>query len=200
MDDMSSDVTDEKVPHRRPSISTFTGREFFPLDPRTEDVDPVDVAHALALKCRYTGHCKIFYSVAEHCVLMSDYLLDRGTGARGALYGLVHDAAEAYLPDVASPIKPLVPGFKDTETRVLMAICQRFGLDFPFPRDVETLVKALDVEMFLLEREAIMQHAPWWRGRGPDRGLAEVVRVEGWAPERAELEWMRRFVTLTRQQ
>jgi len=196
MDDMSSDLADEKVPHRRASISTFTGREFFPLDPRAEDVDPIDVAHALALKCRYTGHCMIFYSVAEHCVLMSDYLLDRGLGPRGALYGLIHDAGEAYLPDVASPIKALIAGFKDSETRVLMAICERFGLEFPFPRDVESLVKALDVEMFLLERETIMKRAPWWRGRGPDRGLAEAVRVEGWSPERAELEWMRRYMSL----
>ena len=188
----------EKVPHRRASISTFTGREFFPLEPRAEDVDPVDVAHALALKCRYTGHCTIFYSVAEHCVLMSDYLAQRGLGERGALYGLVHDAGEAYLPDVASPIKALIPGFKDSETRVLLAICQRFGLEFPFPREIDALVKALDVEMFLLERETIMKRAPWWRGRAPDRGLAEAVRVAGWSPERAELEWMRRYVSLAR--
>lgn len=192
-------VGNEKVPHRRPSISTFTGREFFPLDPRAEDVDPVDVAHALALKCRYTGHCMIFYSVAEHCVLMSDYLLSQGLGPRAALYGLVHDAGEAYLPDVASPIKALIPGFKDSETRVLMAICERFALEFPFPDEVEALVKALDVEMYLLERETIMRRSHWWSGRGPNRGVAEAVRVEGWSPERAELEWMRRFVTLTGQ-
>jgi hypothetical protein len=186
----------EKVPHRRPSISTFTGREFFPLEPRAEDVDPVDVAHALSLKCRYTGHCKVFYSVAEHCVLMSDYLEKQGHESLGAFYGLIHDAGEAYLPDVASPIKALIPGFKDSETRVLMAICERFGVEYPFPREIDSLVKALDVEMFLLERETIMRRASWWRGRFPERGLAESVRIEGWSPERAELEWMRRYVTL----
>jgi hypothetical protein len=188
----------EKVPHRRASISTFTGREFFPLEPHAEDVDPIDVAHALSLKCRYTGHCTVFYSVAEHCALMSDYLERQGLGPVAAFYGLIHDAGEAYLPDVASPIKALIPGFKDSETRVLAAICERFGLEFPFPREVDALVGALDVEFFLLERETIMKRAPWWRGRGPDRGLAESVRVEGWSPERAELEWIRRYVSLAR--
>ena len=52
-------------------MQTFTGRQFFPLDPHPNDVDPVDIAHALSLICRYGGHTRRFYSVAEHCVLLS---------------------------------------------------------------------------------------------------------------------------------
>lgn len=104
-------------------IQTFTGRQFWPLDPRPEDVDILDIAHALANKCRYTGHTSRFYSVAEHSIYVSFVVPEEHRK-----WALLHDAAEAYLADVARPIKQYLPGWKELEAKVMLAICQRFNL------------------------------------------------------------------------
>jgi hypothetical protein len=76
-------------------IQTVSGRQFWPLAPKAEDVDIGDIAHALAMKCRYSGHTQKFYSVAEHSVHISLALLRDGWNPTTALWGLLHDAAEA---------------------------------------------------------------------------------------------------------
>lgn len=81
-------------------MQTYTGRVFWPLEPRPEDVDIVDIAHALANLCRYGGHSKVFYSVAHHSVLVSQIV-----PPADALWGLMHDSAEAYVIDLIRPIK-----------------------------------------------------------------------------------------------
>ena len=71
-----------------------------------DDVNIVDIAHSLAMQCRFTGHTKVFYSVAQHSVLVSKLLERRGCDHATVLWGLMHDAAEAYLVgDVATPVK-----------------------------------------------------------------------------------------------
>lgn len=86
-------------------IQTYTGRQFYPLAPRAEDVDLRDIAHHLAMKCRFTGACRKFYSVAEHSVRVVWCLTDGGHDTAVLRRGLLHDAAEAYLPDLARPLK-----------------------------------------------------------------------------------------------
>ncbi len=86
------------------SMQTFSRTMFYPLDPHPEDVHIVDIAHALANICRFGGHAKRFYSVAQHSVLVS-----RIVEPEDALHGLMHDAAEAYVGDVVRPIKHM-PG------------------------------------------------------------------------------------------
>lgn len=93
----------------KPWIQTFTGKQFWPLTPKAEDVCIEDIAHALAFKCRFGGHCKTFYSVAEHSCRVAEILRPEHQ-----LIGLLHDAAEAYLPDVAAPIKSAI-GVKTRE-------------------------------------------------------------------------------------
>ena len=84
-------------------ITTYTGRLFHPFDPRPEDTDIEDIAHALSLKCRWGGMTRVFYSVAQHCVHVSYHC-----EAHHALAGLLHDAQEAYAPggDIPSPVDP----------------------------------------------------------------------------------------------
>lgn len=81
-------------------IQTYTGKKFFPLHPHQNEYVIEDIAHALSMKCRFAGHCNAFYSVAEHSVKVS-----RIVAPESQLWGLLHDAAEAYLPDVCQPIK-----------------------------------------------------------------------------------------------
>ena len=81
-------------------IITFTGKIIDPINPDPEDIDIRDIAHSLSQQCRFTGHTSEFYSVAEHSVLVSE-----AVPARDAALGLMHDATEAYLADLAKPIK-----------------------------------------------------------------------------------------------
>jgi 5'-deoxynucleotidase YfbR-like HD superfamily hydrolase len=81
-------------------IQTYQGGCFEPFNPHPDQIHIRDIAHALALTCRFTGHCLDFYSVAQHSVMVSQIV-----SHKHALAGLLHDASEAYLTDVASPIK-----------------------------------------------------------------------------------------------
>lgn len=83
---------------------TFTGT-FDPFNPQPEEVRIEDIAHHLAMICRYGGATPVFYSVAEHAVHVSR-LVERVSGdARLALLALHHDSAEAYIHDIRRPIK-----------------------------------------------------------------------------------------------
>lgn len=94
-------------------INTFSGIEFDLLNPNPNDIDIEDIAHELSMLCRFNGHCKEFYSVAEHSVYVS-YEIDE----EFALIGLLHDAAEAYLGDVPTPLKKLLPEFKRADNQL----------------------------------------------------------------------------------
>lgn len=89
--------------HRGSWMQTYTGRRLFPMDPSPADVDIIDIAHALSMQCRYNGHVRRFMSVAEHCVLISE-----NVPAQDALWGLLHDATEAYVGDMIRPLRDQV--------------------------------------------------------------------------------------------
>jgi 5'-deoxynucleotidase YfbR-like HD superfamily hydrolase len=86
-------------------ILTYQKKEFYPLDPRIEDIDIVDIAHALSLLCRANGHFKHFYSVALHSINCALEAKARGYSDRVALGCLIHDGSEAYLADITRPVK-----------------------------------------------------------------------------------------------
>src|SRR5690349_18842227 len=86
-------------------IATFTGKRWFLTDPDPADVDIDDIAHALSMICRFGGHTKQFYSVAEHSVRVANAMEIAGCGALACLHGLIHDAPEAYLGDIVRPLK-----------------------------------------------------------------------------------------------
>ncbi|MFG0247924.1 MAG: phosphohydrolase, partial [Phycisphaeraceae bacterium JB051] len=76
-------------------IQTYTGKAFYPLREDPGIIDIRDIAHALSLQCRFNGHCSDFYSVAQHSVHVSEVVPQAF-----ALWGLLHDAAEAYMSDL----------------------------------------------------------------------------------------------------
>ncbi|MGD0775965.1 MAG: phosphohydrolase [Candidatus Solibacter sp.] len=98
---------------------------FWPLDPNPEKILVEDIAHALAHQCRFGGHASTFYSVAEHSVHVSKLC-----PAEDALWGLLHDASEAYLVDLARPLKllPEFAAYREAERRLQCAVAVRFGL------------------------------------------------------------------------
>ncbi len=115
-------------------IRTFTGRPFWPVDPRPEDIDGRDIAHALANQCRWAGHTREFYSVAEHSVRASLLVPEEF-----ALWALLHDAPEAYLVDLPSPIKHksgVAETYQAAEAELMAQVCLVFGLPVDQPSEV----------------------------------------------------------------
>lgn len=119
-------------------IQTYTGRRVDPLDPAPDALDIVDIAHALSLLCRFNGHCRVFYSVAEHSVRVA-----RAVPPEDALWGLLHDASEPYLADVPRPLKQRLPEYHVAEERFMRVVAARFGLSWPMPASVDRADTAL---------------------------------------------------------
>lgn len=104
-------------------IETFKGRNFY-LDNPSFDIK--EIAHALSMQCRYTGHTDRFYSVAEHSVFVAYIMSDLKLG--DPFEGLMHDASEAYLSDIASPWKALLPDYKKIEAKIEVPLRKHYGL------------------------------------------------------------------------
>jgi hypothetical protein len=132
-------------------IETYTGKKFRFLNPRPEDVDVRDIAHALALTCRFKGHCTEYYSVAEHSIRMSHLVPDRL-----ALEALLHDAAEAYLCDLPRPVKREMPAYEVAECRVNAAIRKVIGLPGNMPDEIHHW------DDVMLKTEARDLGFAWW--------------------------------------
>jgi hypothetical protein len=158
-------------------------------------IDIEDIATALSRIPRFTGHTQQFYSVAQHSLLVST-LVPR----EHRLAALLHDAAEAYMGDMSTPLKQLVPEYKEIEKRVERAICARFGLVFP----LDPCVKAADLRMLVTERRDLMPK-PLPAFDGMDRvAWSDFLSIEPmpWrvAPMRATIarrEFVYRFHELT---
>jgi hypothetical protein len=126
---------------RRPKIEpgqivTFSGRTINPLDPDPDDISIDDIAHALANACRFTGHTKVPYSVAQH-----SYLVHTKVPDEDKLWACLHDAPEAYLGDLAAPIKnsksPLAEAYLRAEEVLMEAVCEHFNLPLSMPESVK---------------------------------------------------------------
>lgn len=128
-------------------IQTKTGKKFYPLKPSIDDICIEDIAYSLSNLCRYNGHCNKFYSVAEHSVYTSQYV-----SSEFALEGLLHDAAEAYIGDIASPVKKIIPDVKKIENKILKCVSKKFKLKYPFHKSV----KEIDLRLLTTEAWQIM--------------------------------------------
>jgi len=176
------------MPRRGDWIQTFTGRQFWPLDPRPEEIVIEDIAHALSMQCRFTGHCRDFYSVGEH-----SYWVSKLCKPENALWGLLHDASEAYLQDMAKPIKrlPEMQGYRDVEKIAQETICLRFGLAMARPDDVSLA----DKQMLAIEARDLLgplhpEFSKWLRDYVPDRPLNVVMPM---TQREAERNFLVRF-------
>jgi hypothetical protein len=179
-------------------FQTFTGKHFYLLDPRPELVCIEDIAHALARTCRYGGHVHVEnYSVAEHSVLVAEYAASHQISGRysdeDVLEALLHDAGEAYYGDLKRPIKhhPVVaPVLAPIFAKVDAIVRQVFGL----PQVETQSIKVLDRRIVRDEKAQVMAGDYGNTGLYPPLG----VTIQGWAPARAEAEFLKLYEELTK--
>jgi len=178
-------------------IQTFSNRRFHPIDPRPEEVFIEDIAHSLSQQCRFTGHSQKFYCVSEHSVRVS-WEIGRIGNFKDCLWGLLHDASEAYLCDLSRPIKhhsALGAEYRKIEDRLMAVIAERFGLPLPEP----PVVKVADNILLMTEKRDIMGPMEWEHSKcfvdlSEVKPLGEVI--EPWDCARAERLFMIRFRAL----
>lgn len=155
-------------------LVTATGREIDPADPCLADICIEDIAYGLAKEERFDGNTIVPYSVAQHSVHVANLIAAGWKNcepSRGLVAaGLLHDAAEAYLGDVVTPLKQVLPDYRALEARWEQVIFDRFGLD---PRlGSGPAVKEADTAMLYCEAFALTTRAEVY---GVDRILAGHV-------------------------
>jgi hypothetical protein len=171
-------------------IQTFSGRKFWPLDPRPNEIAIEDVAHALSNVCRYGAHTRRFYSVAEHAVIVSLHV-----PPHCAREGLLHDTAEAYVGDMVRPLKhqPEMAEYRRAEEHIELAVRERFGLSTD--RAVWAAVKEIDDRIVLDEVAALMHTPSFYLDRYA--GIRPIgTTIAGLPPAQAEHVFVTRFLEL----
>lgn len=135
-------------------IETYTGKKFHYLNPIEDEIDIVDIAHSLSLSCRFKGHTKCFYSVAEHSVRVAEIVPDSVKPL-----ALLHDAAEAYIPDIPSPMKEHF-GLKVVEEKILECIYKKYKICYT-TQDLQ-IVKHADNTLLATEARDLMTNMNGW--------------------------------------
>lgn len=165
-----------------PTILLASGSYLDFEEPDTSRFTIDDVAHGLSMICRFAGQCRRHYSVAQHSVHVS-YIVP----PEHAYQGLMHDAAEAFVGDVAKPLKIMLPEYSAIEKRVEAAVFRRFGVRSPLP----PTIKEADIQMLVTEQRQLMRNRDDWeycRGREP-----LDFEIPTWTPEEAKAKFMERF-------
>jgi hypothetical protein len=170
-------------------IETYTGRAFWPLEPKVEDVSIIDIAHNLANQCRYSGATQFFYSTAQHCCLLADYVEQHGGSPIDCLQILMHDAPETYLVDVPRPVKQFMPEYRKWDKAINDVIRAWLCIGhLPIP----TWQDELDSRIIVDERAQVMSDSGlvWGHDLEP-----LYLRIDPWLPAVAEQEFLMRYAT-----
>jgi len=174
-------------------LETFSGIQFRFNNPTPEMFSIEDIAHALSMLCRYNGHVKRFYTVAEHSVLMAYWMRDRGYSKAEVFTALMHDCAEAYIGDMARPVKATMPRFKELERTIELVAAEKFPLMiYPFPK----VIKNLDSRILKDERGQAMHPSDnvW----GTDSLEPMNVTLRFWTPKQAKTRFLGMYTSLVR--
>jgi hypothetical protein len=168
-------------------ILTSGGRRVWPLNMCVDDIDIEEIAHALSNICRFTGHSRFHYSVAQHCVYVA-----QAVSSPNRLWGLLHDAAEAYINDIASPVKNQnrFKFYRDLEKDILLKVSKRFDIPREIPKEV------VEVDHNIVHDEGIILFDAWCV---PDNHIVKRHWIEEITPKLAERMFMEVYESLARE-
>lgn len=167
-------------------IKTWSGKKFWPLDPKVVDVDINDIAHALSHLCRYGGHVYKFYSVAEHSVIMAEALQKEGYNNNTVKWALLHDGTEAYCADVPRPIKSHLLNYAEIENGISKVIADKFDLSPTMPE----IVTEYDDRIIINEMNVLMNNVYF-----PNKDGKELpsIQIQNWNPTEAKNSFLNLF-------
>jgi len=151
---------------------TASGKRVYVTAPSPSDICIEDIAHGLSHVCRFGGHVRQFYSVAQHSVIVSHY-----AGGPLRLPALLHDASEAYLGDIIHPLKQCLPDYKAIEKLWEVAIEQAFGLEVD--ELDRALIKSLDLAALVTERRDVACHG-WEQESAHNRWIVDEMGIQAW--------------------
>lgn len=172
----------------KPTILMHSGYTFDFLHPEQSKFSIGDIAHALSHICRFTGHTKHFYSVAQHSVAVSHMVQPEL-----AMQALLHDAAEAFIGDVAKPLKMLLPDYAVIEKRVEAEVFSRFGLEVNLALEV----KAADYLQLVIEmRDLMPARSDYMDKDQPNVRLDIYPKILPLRPKQARHLFLNRFIEL----
>jgi uncharacterized protein len=163
------------------------GHKLYPLDLSPEDINIEDIAHSLSNLCRFNGHCKQFYSVAQHSVLVS-----QGVLSHNKLTALLHDATEAYCGDMIRPIKtlPEMNYYREIESGIWAVIAYKYNIPIDLPEEVDIY----DARVLLAEkRDLMVTNGHVWefpQCKYPDLDPYPIDPIECWSPSKAKAEFL----------
>lgn len=172
-------------------LQTHSGGVFDLINPRAEDVYWPDIAASLAKLCRFNGHCRVHYSVAQHCILVAKHV-----PPEAQLYALLHDAHESYMGDIIYPVKRMLKwmlggdGLSVAASYIDEAIFKAAGLEWPVPGDIKQEVKRADTQLLFAERAALMA-PPWAEWTGENLYARLGIQITPWPWEQAEQVYLR---------
>lgn len=188
-------------------FTTYSGVKFNPIaEDAYLNINITDIAHASSNICRFNGHVRQFYPLAQHCVLVS-YMCD----PENALDGLLHDSSEAYLSDIVRPIKEteLFESYRWLEAKLEQDVAMKFGTKYPMPPSV----KAADMEIVVWEALNLFKPAPAWvtdyiekhpftliqklETLAKETGTSWAYPFNTWQPFEAKARFMKRFLELS---
>lgn len=168
-------------------IQTYTGKRVYPLDPDPETICVEDIAHALASQNRFSGHTLKPYNVAHHSVIVAEHCT-----AALRLIGLLHDGSEAYLVDVARPLKrlPEFAAYREAERKLQKIVYKALGIEIPempMTHSIPVDVAAIDDRVLATEVRDLMFLRPkeWaWMPR------PYSMHISPWTPEESEHQFL----------
>lgn len=166
-------------------IQTNSGGQFYPLDPRLEDINILDIVEGISKECRYNGQTNGFYSVAEHCVILSRLVPERLAKA-----ALLHDASEGYISDICRPVKtkPEMAEYVLAEARLQNTLYHYFRITHT--AEDWKLLETLDSEMIHIEAPQVFKTLnPAWKLRPPKFDVK--IQMLEWRDAKAA--YMQRF-------
>lgn len=180
-------------------IQTKSGHIFDPKSGLISEIDIEDIAHALSNLCRYAGHCRKFYSVAEHSVMVSKIIAKLWPEDRAAIRaGLLHDATEAYVIDLPTPIKVLVPEYMEIEDKLAGDIAK--SLKINWGRDILDKVKTADMIALATEARLLFENVKHWDSiRKYESMIGLLAKGFPLAPNEAKKLFMREFIKLEKE-
>lgn len=154
-------------------ITTYTGRKIELLSPNPEDISIQDIAKGLSNVCRFAGQIQDFYSVAEHSIHVARLLQDHSATWDTVVAGLLHDAAEAYIGDITSPLKQHLPDYRFIEQRVEGSIQRHFQEVINWHNVDRMQIKRADLAMLNIEAVEFYgeEHVRMWSERIPKERL-----------------------------